>query len=403
MRYALISLIRKDPQLQQFCGLSAVADGNVALSQIDLAKRNGVEHILCLVETVPKELAEIARYAQSLDMKWTIVRSSIDISARVAGDDELLLIADGLFIAPDQAQRLANERGSFIVTFSPGDNEKAITDKFERMDINHIWAGVAMIRGADLFDIRTLPADWDAQSAVLRIAIQKQYRRITWPVRLLEQARVHLVVDDADNNKIFILGLPDKHENQGMVAWSGRSKIGRRLATKIWTVPSAKFIVRGFAIASALLAIVAAIYGWTATGLVFLLGACAFGTLPTILFQNFLGFRESGYVQTGQNVLNAVTFLALLLWSKPLLPWSISLFVGLVAIGLHITIRSAKTVDRFPVLIPVFQSASLFLLGAIIAAVFGLLLQWTMLWALLNMGISLVRTWPVKNALETEG
>ena len=119
MRTALISLIETVPGSTALRGALPLAHGRLAMLHIDLAVQAGAGEILCLVGTVDDRIREIEGYAAQRGLAFHLVRSVADISVRLASEDELLVIADGLYVAPADMDRLARETGPFVASFAP--------------------------------------------------------------------------------------------------------------------------------------------------------------------------------------------------------------------------------------------------------------------------------------------
>lgn len=179
-------------------GALPLANGQLGMLQVDLARQAGAGEILCLVSSVGTKVRQIETYAAACGVSFHLVRSVADISVRLASDDELLIIADGLYVAPEDMPQLARETGTFLTSFAPGEGERSLIERFERIDINHIWAGLACVRARDLVDARDLPDDWSVQSALLRLAVQRGYRRQVLPFALAEAGRLAIVRDAAE-------------------------------------------------------------------------------------------------------------------------------------------------------------------------------------------------------------
>lgn len=357
------------------------------LAQIDLAKRAGAEHVLCLVETIPAHIDEYARYAQTLNLKWTIIRSHIDISAKILRDDTLLMIADGLLVAPAQAALIQAERAPYIVTFAPGDHEAHVSKNFERIDFNHLWAGLALIRGSDVFEMRTFPEDWDAQSAVLRICVQKDYRRIIWPIRCLEQGYVYLFGHGQSKASESALSLDYGAHNIAVGKRLARSAIGGHIIQKIWSIPKAGIIARASALMLSAGALALAPIGWAVIALLALSLARIFGAIPGALLRNFLGHRENGALQYVQNGLDLAAWLLISWFAMAGAGTLVALFIGVILVGLYIVCRDINRPRPVPLIHAMLLSPALFLLIAAIAAGFGYLMPVAMLWSVLTLAM----------------
>src|SRR3569623_856203 len=121
--------------------------------------------------------------------------------AAAAGDDPALLAElrqafveslehhDGLLLAPDEAQKaLAGGAGVLVLPVEAG-----LAAGFERIDLNHAWAGVLAMHGRLVERIAELPPDCDPVSGLLRIALQGRVPKRVLPEAVLTEERWALV------------------------------------------------------------------------------------------------------------------------------------------------------------------------------------------------------------------
>lgn len=365
MRHALLSLVHYDAPLADsdvnggyigFAGQFPLAEGDVILSQIDLASKWGAETIMCMVEQVTPEIAILENYIQKLDMRMVLVRKLSDCAARLSSDDELLILADGLYCSPRKAQKLLKEKGGYFISFSPGENEEHLTSHCERIDINHVWAGIAVVKGDMLFDAINLPADWDVQSSVLRLAVQGNARNIIWPCSLLAKKYLCFPARLANDggkgdeekttrSKIFMsisrnFIKTQKSAGAGLSACLLGSKPGWTMCRFLWGLDGARIILLLLALFLPILAMVAGYYAIGFVGIFLLVAARAAYELYNRAFGNFIGFQDSFPIKALHYTLCACAFIMLVIWSAPS-DALFALYAALMAIGLNLLSRKA--------------------------------------------------------------
>lgn len=389
MRTALISLIETVPGSTALRGALPLAHGRLAMLQIDLAVQAGAGEILCLVSTVDARTREIEAYAAQRSLTFHLVRSVADISVRLASDDELLVIADGLYVAPGDIDRLARETGTFVASFAPGDGARVLIERFERIDINHIWAGLACVRARDLVEARDLPEDWSIQSALLRLAVQRGYRREVLPFSLAEAGRIAIVREPGE---VEILALQELAGSSGalggrIVQTGAMASLARRIWATRWSRPA----LRSAAIGLPVLGIGAAGAGWGMASLAMLVAGRAAGHAANRLFGRFAGSLTRPAEQVARDMAFVIAFIIVTVLSVAASDRLSGLFAALLLPGL------ATVLGRVPGPLPrlwrrLAGSPSLVALAALVALPLGLLMPMLMLWNLALTGLLLWQT-----------
>jgi len=389
VRTALISLIETVPGSTALRGALPLAHGRLAMLHIDLAVQAGAGEILCLVSTVDDRIREIEGYAAQRGLAFHLVRSVADISVRLASEDELLVIADGLYVAPADMDRLARETGPFVASFAPGDGARVLIERFERIDINHVWAGLACVRARDLVEARDLPEDWSIQSALLRLAVQRGYRREVLPFSLAEAGRI-AIVREAGEAEILALqelagasgGLGGKVVQTGPMA---------SLARRVWSTGWSRPALRLAGIGLPMIGIGMAGAGWGMAALAMLVMGRAAGHAANRLFGRFVGSLTSPAEQIARDVAFAIAFIIVTVLSVAASDRLSGLFAALLLPGL------ATVLSRVPGPLPqlwrrLAGSPSLVALAAMVALPLGLLMPMLMLWNLALTGLLLWQT-----------
>ena len=136
--------------------------------QARLAAAVGADPIVILVERVPPELTAAIERMRSEGISAAVARSAAEAAEAVHPDDRLLLMADGLIADESHVARLTSAGGSALLTMP----DQLGDSRYERIDADSLWAGLALIDGELLK--RTAPqlGEWDLQSTLLRKAVQ---------------------------------------------------------------------------------------------------------------------------------------------------------------------------------------------------------------------------------------
>jgi hypothetical protein len=132
--------------------------------------------------------------AEDAGVHFNIIPGPRSLAAVITAGDELLVFAEGLLVAPQEAIALLD--GGSAVLVQPV--ESGLAAGFERLDINYAAAGIVCIPGRLAEGLAELPADCDASSALTRIALQSGIAKRDVPAAAREGVRWRLVRDEAE-------------------------------------------------------------------------------------------------------------------------------------------------------------------------------------------------------------
>lgn len=142
--------------------------------QARLAAQAGANPVVILVERVPSELAAVIDRLRCEGVAAVVARSVADAGQAVQADDRLLVLADGLIADAGHVSRLLSVGAPALLTLP----DAGADDRFERIDADARWAGLALLEGAFLRETAAMLQDWDLQSTLLRRAVQSGARQI---------------------------------------------------------------------------------------------------------------------------------------------------------------------------------------------------------------------------------
>jgi hypothetical protein len=151
-----------------------LAGRTVVERQARLAAASGADPIILLVERVPPALLAAIDRVRAEGISVAVARNAAEAAEAVDPKSQLLLIADGLVADESHIERLAAAGGAAILTL-PDHGED---DRYERIDAESLWAGLALIEGRMLRDTAAMLGDWDLQSTLLRRAVQAGARQL---------------------------------------------------------------------------------------------------------------------------------------------------------------------------------------------------------------------------------
>jgi len=136
--------------------------------QARLAASAGAALIIILVESFPAELVQAVERLRGEGLQVVTARTAAEAAAALDPGMRLILIADGFVGDRAHVERLMNADRPVLLAVT----DRGFDDKFERIDGETRWAGLALMDADLLRDAAMMPADWDVQSTLLRRALQ---------------------------------------------------------------------------------------------------------------------------------------------------------------------------------------------------------------------------------------
>jgi hypothetical protein len=170
---ALIGAYQEDDQ----GGLRAVlplAGQTLIEYQARCAAAVGAAPLVVIVERVPPALQEAFERLRSDGIPVIAVGDPLEAAARFEPSGMILLLGDGIVPTPELIGQIAVESEPAVATLA----DDAEHERFERVDGQSRWAGVALIDGHLLASTAAMLGDWDLQSTLLRRALQDGATRI---------------------------------------------------------------------------------------------------------------------------------------------------------------------------------------------------------------------------------
>jgi hypothetical protein len=243
-----------------------LAGRSVLERQARLAAAAGAESIVVAVERVPAELLAAIDRLRREGLKIVVARNAREAADAVQPGDRLILVADGLIAAQAHLTRLSALDGYALLTVP----DARVDDRYERIDAQSRWAGLALLDGELLRQTSEMLRDWDLQSTLLRRTIQAGARQLS--LGASDEAPL-IVAERAED-----LGELEARMLSGAGA-DGRDWVSRyllapleRAATRALmpaaVTPAALGLAATLLIA---LAILSFVWGWPGLGLAFLL------------------------------------------------------------------------------------------------------------------------------------
>lgn len=170
-----------------------VAGRTLIERQVRLAVAAGAEPVIVVVERVTAELSAALDGLRADGITLVLARSAGEAAEAVHGSDRVLLVGDGLVAPESVIARLVALDGLAILVVP----DLRVDDRYERIDAQSRWAGLALLDGEMLKQTASMLRDWDLQSTLLRRAVQAGARQIS--VRGEAEDELPLVAETADD------------------------------------------------------------------------------------------------------------------------------------------------------------------------------------------------------------
>jgi len=136
--------------------------------QARLAAGAGAALIIILVEQLPAELVQAVERLRGEGLEVVTARTAAEAAAAIAPGMRLMLIADGFVGDRAHVERLLGAGRPVLLAVT----DRGFDDKFERIDGDTRWAGLALMDADLLREAALMPSEWDVQSTLLRRALQ---------------------------------------------------------------------------------------------------------------------------------------------------------------------------------------------------------------------------------------
>jgi hypothetical protein len=158
--------------------LLRIAGQTLLERQVRQASAAGAGHIVVLVGSMPALLIAVVDRLKADGINVDIARNAQDAADRIHPEERLVVLEGGVSITNECFFALVNASTHSILTVP----EMPANDRFERIDKNVRWAGMAIIDGGILRETAAMLGDWALGPTVLRQAVQRRVKRVSLDV-----------------------------------------------------------------------------------------------------------------------------------------------------------------------------------------------------------------------------
>lgn len=158
---------------------------SLAQRQLDLLLTLGCKKVACLSDRIDDTLLALQHEAEAAGVRFHVISSPRALGGVITAADELVVVAEGVLpMAHEVPDQLGNNRA--ILAFPA---EAGVVAGFERIDLNHAWAGLLIMPGSLVERLMELPPDCDVIASLLRIALQFRVPEKVLPEAVLAEGR----------------------------------------------------------------------------------------------------------------------------------------------------------------------------------------------------------------------
>ncbi|MEW4466700.1 hypothetical protein AB1K62_02565 [Parasphingorhabdus sp. JC815] len=298
MRLALISLSIEDDTGRGPIGLLPLFDGNIIEKQVESAQKMGAEKIILLSPKMHVGLLRCFDALKARNIDVEIIRDAAELGQFALPEDDLIFLNDGVFPGEGIEKYLEHEQGEFIYVVANAD----IYADFERIDLNHRWLGIALLKASRLDEISQIPEEWDIGSALLRTAVQSDCeRKLVTDADMQKDAVLQLLDSDLSasyaHRQLGNMHIPGQNFLDRYIVWPAM----RRAMPLLWEAHDAKRYASMASIMCAAIALGFAFIDWNIVSPIISLVFLLIGALTLLLHRriSIFSFQHSNRRMTG--------------------------------------------------------------------------------------------------------
>jgi hypothetical protein len=191
----------------------------------------GIQRFFIGIDSVPGSLLTYGDEAKREGLDVQFVRNPGDMAASLPADSRILLQMADIVWDDKLVQSAMAENRPLVAAVE----ERAENQRFERIDLNHRWGGLAILPRASVEALTSLPDGWDMGSSLLRHALQDGIS--LWQVRQseIQSGSVRAVGVETDAKALAsIIDLQADNAPNALEKWTISPLIDRLLPSS-WT------------------------------------------------------------------------------------------------------------------------------------------------------------------------
>jgi hypothetical protein len=162
--------------------------------QIAVLREAGIAHFVIAIDNLPGVLLALADQLADLGVKVEFVRSAQELSEKLVDADFLFVQAECVMADRQLIDECLAVRSPYIATMDGREENRG----FENIDLNTVWAGLALLPTAITQKMIDLPEDWSVSSSLLRQAVTQKIHRRSIPQNIAQSGALQIIQSDQD-------------------------------------------------------------------------------------------------------------------------------------------------------------------------------------------------------------
>ncbi|MEQ1548629.1 MAG: hypothetical protein ABL918_08275 [Chakrabartia sp.] len=154
--------------------LLRIAGQTLLERQVRQAHYFGAVHIVLLVSALPAAILAIIDRMKAEGISVDLARDAHDAADRFHPEEDILIFDGAIIIENQNIETVIQNKGSALITIK----SDSAGPRFERIDADDCWAGIAKIDGGVLRETSAMLGDWVLGPTLLRRAVQQGAMRI---------------------------------------------------------------------------------------------------------------------------------------------------------------------------------------------------------------------------------
>ena len=227
--------------------------------QIAAIRQTGITRFIVEVDATPGALIRLTDDIRKLGCTLDFVRSTQDLQASVAEDEQVLVLVDGVFITPALVLSLMKNPGLFIATV----DDRVENEVFERMDINTRWAGLALVDSKTIESLGVLPDGWSMASSLLRQAMRDKVVQYMLKQHHVQSGDVIRIIAGQNSDELALQMLSTRVAREtGFIESRIFAPLSQILAPRVWEYRSGNTALEGAMLLLGSATVALSVAGW---------------------------------------------------------------------------------------------------------------------------------------------
>jgi hypothetical protein len=195
----------------------------------------GITHFIVAIDNMPGMLLALADQLTEKGIRVDFVRSPQELSEKLSDTDFIFVQEEGVIGDNQLINECLSVSSPYIATLDGREENRA----FENIDLNTVWAGLALLPVELVQGIGALPQDWSISSTLLRQGVTQNVHRRPIPQALLQTGALQLLQSN-DDAGAFSKSLLSNY-NAGQYGWIEQAifaPISKMILPRIMRSPS---------------------------------------------------------------------------------------------------------------------------------------------------------------------